>query len=183
MRAAARAADMNLRGLGIVSRYITMARVLASPASMSRQSPTSTSAMSPSDTICEKPTLLSAAQSISEVAMAPDWDSSAMLPGWAAMWAKLALSLSGGIIRPTVFGPMMRKRLGRAASSIAWRRPFSRVSPAVMTTPARVPFSDRSRMMPATVLGGVTMTPRSGMPGSSVARRSSGGPPPRSSAD
>ena len=80
--------------------------------------------------------------------MAPDCDSSAMLPGFAAICAKPALSLIGGIIRPSVFGPMMRNRLGLAASSIAWRRPFSRVSPAVMTTAARVPFSPSSRMMP-----------------------------------
>ena len=66
--------------------------------------------MSPSETMWEKPRFASAAQSTSEVAMAPDCDSSAMPPAGAAMWEKPALSFSGGIIRPSVFGPMMRKR-------------------------------------------------------------------------
>ena len=92
---------------------------------------------------------------------------------------------SGGIIRPRVFGPMMRKRLGLAASSICWRKPFSRVIPAVMTTAARVPFSDRSRMIAwRPCSAGVTITPRSGTPGSSRGIAvSKGGPPPQSIAD
>jgi hypothetical protein len=127
--------------------------------------------MSPSDTMWEKPTSFSAAQSTSDVAMAPDWDSNAISPGLAAMWAKLALSLSGGIISPTVLGPMMRNRYGLAASSMACLRPFSRVRPAVTTTAARVPLSPSSRTMPDTVAGGVTITARSGASGSSAALR------------
>ena len=66
---------------------------------------------------------------------------------------------------------MMRNRVGFAASSIACLSPFSRVSPAVMTTAARVPFSLSSPMTPGTAFGGVTITPRSGTPGSSRALR------------
>lgn len=75
--------------------------------------------------IREKPTLFSAAQSISDVAMAPDCEISAMFPGRAAIWAKPALSFAGGTISPTVFGPMMRMSEGLAESSIAWRRPLA----------------------------------------------------------
>lgn len=131
------------------------------------QSATSTSTMSPSDTICEKPTPLAAAQSTSEAAMAPDCDKSAISPGAAGIWKKPALSLSGGSIRPSPLGPMMRRRWGRAASSIFCRRPFSFVSPAVMTTAARVPFSPSSLISPGTVTAGVMMTARSGTPGMS----------------
>ncbi len=49
-RAAERAADMNLRAAGIVSRYSRMALVETSAARKSSRSPTSTSAMSPMDT-------------------------------------------------------------------------------------------------------------------------------------
>lgn len=120
--------------------------------------------------MCEKPTPSSAAQSTSEVAMAPDCDNSASPPALACIWAKLALNFIGGTISPTVFGPMMRNRCGLAASSIAWRSPFSRVSPAVMTTAVRVPFSPSSAMMPGTVSGGVTITAISGTPGIWLAR-------------
>ena len=51
---------------------------------------------------------------------------------------------------PTELGPMIRNRVGFAASSIACLSPFSRVSPAVMTTAARVPFSLSSPMTPGT---------------------------------
>ena len=77
-----------------------------------------------------------------------------------------------------VLGPMIRKRFGRAASSMAWRRPFSRVSPAVMTTAARPPISPSSPMMPGTRAGGVAMTPRSGAPGRALDPDNSGGPQP-----
>jgi len=118
--------------------------------------------------IREKPTLFSAAQSISDVAIAPDCEIRAIFPGLAAICAKLALSFAGGTINPTVFGPMMRISEGLAASSIAWRKPFAWLSPAVMTTAARVPFPASSRTMSGTVSGGVTITARSGTPGRSA---------------
>jgi hypothetical protein len=95
-RAAARAADMNLRASGTVSRYSRIARVWRSPASMSSRSPTSTSAMSPSDTTVEKPMSRSALQSRTAEASAPDWDRKARWPGAGARWAKLALSPRAG---------------------------------------------------------------------------------------
>lgn len=75
--------------------------------------------MSPSETICEKPTPSAAAQSTSDVAIAPDCESKASPPGLACICAKLALKFIGGTISPTVFGPMIRNRYGFAASSMA----------------------------------------------------------------
>ena len=122
--------------------------------------------MSPSETTCENPMPRVAAQSISAVAIAPDCDSSASCPGAAPICAKLALSFAGGTISPTVFGPITRSRCGRAASSIAWRRPFSTVTPAVITTATlhalRAELGDDAR---APCPAGVRITARSGTPG------------------
>jgi NAD(P)-dependent dehydrogenase (short-subunit alcohol dehydrogenase family) len=70
-----------------------------------------------------------------------------------------------GTEMPTQLGPMMRRQCGRALSSIACL--ISGVSPAVMTTAARVPLRPSSPIMPGNVSGGVAITARSGMCGSS----------------
>ena len=139
--------------------------MLLSPASRSSMSATSTSAMSPSDTTLEKPILRSTAQSSTAEASAPDCDRKASLPGCGAIWAKLALSPMPGTNRPRLFGPRMRSMCGLAASSISWRRPLSRVRPAVSTMAARVPRSPSSAMTAGTVWAGVATIARSGAAG------------------
>ena len=62
------------------------------------------------------------AQSSTPASTAPDWVTKASLPDWAPRWAKVALRPRPGTMMPRQFGPTMRSRCGRAASSIAWRR-------------------------------------------------------------
>ena len=111
----------------------------------------------------------SSAQSMTEVSMAPDWLTSAMSPARGIRWAKLALIPAAGEIRPRQFGPTIRMRWGRAASSTCWRRVApSTVSPrpAEMTMAAQQPRSPSAAMMPGTVRAGVAITARSGTSGS-----------------
>ena len=78
------------------------------------------------------------AQSSTAVTSAPDCETKATLPASASVCAKLALRPRCGVSRPMQFGPRMRSRCGRAASSIAcFCAAPSR--PAVMTIAARVP--------------------------------------------
>ncbi len=69
----------------------------------------------PMDTTLEKPTPAAQAQSTSAVAMAPDCDTKAMLPGRAWLRAKLAFRPMAGRMMPRQFGPTRRTRLSRAA--------------------------------------------------------------------
>ena len=92
------------------------------------------------------------------------------------MCAKLALSLSAGTISPSVFGPITRRRCGRAASSIACFSPFAPVGPAVSTAASLQPRAPRSAMMPGTVSAGVATTARSGTVGRSAARATQSSP-------
>ena len=78
------------------------------------------------------------AQSSTPPTSAPDCDRKASLPGVGLAMPKLALTPSAGTHSPKQFGPMMRKHVGRAASSIACLR--SRSNPAVTMTAAGVPF-------------------------------------------
>ena len=96
------------------------------------------------------------AQSSTPPTSAPDCDRKASLPGFGFAMPKLALTPSAGTQMPRQFGPMMRRQVGRAASSILWRS--SGPSPAVMTTAARVPFLPSAAIRPGTVSGGVAMT-------------------------
>ena len=105
-------------------------------------SPKSTSARSPMDTKCENPMPRPCAQSSMAVTSAPDWDTSASSPGLASMCAKLAFKPWCGDKNPMQFGPSMRSKCGRAASSMACLCVLS--MPAVMTTAARVPRSASS---------------------------------------
>ena len=105
------------------------------------------------------------AQSSTPPTSAPDCDRKASLPGFGFAMPKLALTPSAGTQIPKQFGPMMRRQVGRAASSILWRR--SGPSPAVTTTAARVPFLPSAAIRPGTVSGGVAMTARSGASGRS----------------
>ncbi len=141
--------------------------VARSAASQLMQSPTSTSAMSPSEISCEKPTPSPAAQSTMDDTTAPDCEISPSPPGFGARWAKLALRLTSGDKAPMVFGPTIRIRCGRAASSMACFCVASR--PAVMTTAALQPISASSRVTFGTAPGGVTMTARSGASGRRLA--------------
>ena len=88
------------------------------------------------------------AQSSTPPTSAPDCDRKASLPGFGFAMPKLALTPSAGTQMPRQFGPMMRRQVGRAASSILWRS--SRPSPAVTTTAARVPFLPSAAIRPGT---------------------------------
>ena len=61
------------------------------------------------------------AQSSTPPTSAPDCDRKASLPGFGLAMPKLALTPSAGTEMPRQFGPMMRRQVGRAASSILWR--------------------------------------------------------------
>ncbi len=139
-------------------------------------SATSTSAMSPSETTLEKPILRSTAQSSTAEASAPDCDRKASLPGCGAMCAKEALRPMPGTNMPRLFGPRMRSICGLAASSISWRRPLSRVRPAVSTMAARVPRSPSSAMTAGTAWAGVATIARSGAAGSEAMSSKQGSP-------
>ncbi len=82
---------------------------------------------------------------------------------------------SAGEMTPRQLGPTIRIRLGRAASSICWRRsappPPASPKPAVITTAARQPRAASSATMPGTVGGGVAITASSGAIGSSARLR------------
>src|SRR5436853_1998376 len=106
------------------------------------------------------------AQSMIAVIKAPDWDTNARSPDSGGLWEKLALTPMRGSIRPRQFGPWMRNRLGRAASSIRLLRPL--LTPAAMTTAARVPLDASCSISGGTVSGGVARTPRSGAAGSAA---------------
>ena len=160
LRAAARAADMNLRAPSTDSAYSRMARVCGQPASQSSRSPKSTSACSPSEMQWEKPMPRAAAQSSIAVTSAPDCETKARLPGWASRWAKLAFRPAYGDSRPRQLGPRMRSRCRPAAASIAALVAAS--SPAVSTTAARVPRAPSASISPGTLAGGVQITARSG---------------------
>jgi len=56
----------------------------------------------------EKPTPFTLAQSRMAEQRAPDWDTKARLPGLADTWAKVALSLMAGRMRPRQLGPRIR---------------------------------------------------------------------------
>ncbi len=103
---------------------------------------------------------------------APDWATSASEPALGVSWAKLALMPAAGEITPRQLGPTIRSRLGRAASSICWRRsapaPPASPKPAVITTAARQPRVASSAISPGTVGGGVAITASSGTAGRSA---------------
>ena len=96
---------------------------------------------------------------------APDCDRKASFPATGLAMPKLALTPSAGTQMPKQFGPTMRRQVGRAALSVAWRR--SGPSPEVMTTAARVPLSPSAEIREGMVSGGVAMTASSGGSGSS----------------
>ena len=160
LRAAARAADMNLRAPSTDSAYSRMARVCGQPASQSSRSPKSTSACSPSEMQCEKPMPRPAAQSSMAVTSAPDCDTKARAPGRASTCAKLAFRPMCGASKPRQLGPRMRSRWRPAAWSMAALVAAS--SPAVSTTAARVPRTPKASISPGTLAGGVQITARSG---------------------
>ncbi len=112
LRAAARAADMNLRGDSTASMYSRMERVRESLASWSSRSPTSMSACWPSDTTCEKPMPRARAQSSIALTSEPDCDTKASSPAVASLWAMLAFSPMCGDSMPTQAGPSTRSRCG-----------------------------------------------------------------------
>ncbi len=64
--------------------------------------------MLPTETTCEKPIFWAAAQSMTEVASAPDCETKAMWPSIGIVLAKLALSPRRGTISPRQFGPSIR---------------------------------------------------------------------------
>ena len=163
LRAAARAADMNLRAPSTDSAYISTERVRGQVASQSSMSPKSTSACSPSETKCEKPMPRPRAQSSIAVTSAPDCETKARLPGSAPVWAKLAFSPRCGTSSPRQLGPRMRSRCGRAAFSIDVFVAASK--PALSTTAARVPRAPSSATRAGTVAGGVQITASSGATG------------------
>ena len=166
LRAAARAADMNLRGDSIDSMYSKMDRVCASLARWSSRSPKSTSARSPTDTRCENPMPREVAQSSTAVTSAPDCDTKAMWPGSASVCAKLAFSPMCGLSSPRQLGPSSRSTRGRAASSMAFF--CVAVSPAVITMAALVPRSPSSAISCGTLAGGVHTMASSAATGSSA---------------
>jgi hypothetical protein len=160
LRAAARAADMNLRGASIDSMYSRMERVRPSLARWSSRSPKSTSACSPSEIMCEKPTRRDLAQSSTAVTSAPDCDTKATSPSSASVCAKLAFRPRRGVSSPRQFGPSTRSRCGFAAASIACF--CAALNPAVITMAARVPRRPSSPIRSAMLSGGVHSTARSG---------------------
>ena len=106
------------------------------------------------------------AQSSTPPTSAPDCDRKARRPGNGCAEPKLALMPSAGTHTPRQFGPMMRRQVGRAASSIACLVALSR--PAVITTAAGVPLAPSSAIRGGTVSGGVTITASSGAAGSAA---------------
>jgi hypothetical protein len=156
------------------STYSSTASVAASDTRKSRTSPKSTSAAPPSDTTLVKPTPAACAQSSSAPQMAPDCDTSAKLPGRAAVRANVASRPTSVRIAPRQLGPRMRTPWRRAAASISpcSARPASPASPNPLesTIAALTPAAPASAMMPGTVRAGVASTARSGAAGS-LARR------------
>ena len=152
-RAAARAAERNLRGAGIVSSCNRMARVAPSMASRSRKSPASASAIAPSDTTRLKPMPRPAAQSTIAAATEPDCARSASRPGAAGAGARLAFSRAPGTTIPKEPGPTTRSRCGRAASSIAWRSGPG-PGPRPVTTASRHPRAPSAATAAGSASGG-----------------------------
>src|SRR5262245_16671899 len=140
------------------------------------------SAKSPSEIKCEKPMPFDRAQSRTAVHKAPDCDTNAILPGNAAMCAKLAFRPTPGTNKPRQFGPKILNPYGRATSNNACCRlgPLSvdaEDSPADRTTTARVPRIASSATIPGTEGAGVQMTAISGAMGRLATSRYASTPP------
>lgn len=108
--------------------------------------------------------------------MAPDWEMSAICPGMASIWARLAFSPTGGTSTPIESGPMTRSRCGRAASSIRWRSAPSGPGPRPRATASRPPRAPRSAIACGRASGGRASTARSGTPGSAAISGTQGRP-------
>ena len=108
IRAAARAADRNLRALVSVSRDSRMAWVSGSQASQSNRSLKSRSARSPSAIALEKPMPWGVAHSSAEASTAPDWAISAQWPGAGSGSLSEAFRPQRGMTTPRLFGPSRR---------------------------------------------------------------------------
>ena len=110
------------------------------------------------------------AQSSMAVASAPDCVTKASVPGSELQGAKLALSCTPEASAPMQFGPRMRSRYGRAASSMACSSVWPVEScasrrPADSTMTARVPLAPSAATSEGTVAAGVQITASSGTPG------------------
>ena len=171
LRAAARAADRNLRGDAIVSMYSRIERVRASLARWSSMSPASTSACWPSDTTCEKPMPRARAQSSMALTSEPDCETKASSPGSGVgvrrCWRSSPMC---GASMPMQPGPRTRSRCGRAASSMAWR--CARVQAAAQAPPPRAcRVRPSSATTPGTLAAGVQITRQVGGPAGKSAMR------------
>ena len=91
-RAAARAAERNLRAGPRLSMNSRMAPTPPSRARWSSRSPKSRSTMSPRETRWEKPIPRARAQSSTVATRVPDWATKASRPGRGRRWPRLALS-------------------------------------------------------------------------------------------
>jgi hypothetical protein len=110
LRAAARAADMNLRGASIDSMYSRIERVCG----VARQvvehvAEVDVGALAERHQ-CEKPMRRASAQSSTAVTSAPDCETKAMSPGSASVCAKLALRPSRGRQQADAVGAQDRSR-------------------------------------------------------------------------
>ena len=106
-----------------------------------------------------------AAQSTSAVQIAPDCDTSAMLPASHAVRQKEALSPRDGRSMPMQFGPRMRTSASRAtsvmrASSALPVSPTS-LNPAESTMAAGIPARPACAMMSGIAAAGAATTARS----------------------
>jgi hypothetical protein len=110
LRAAARAADMNLRPAATVSNWTRMASVSGSFASQSIASARSTSMPAPRCSAVEKPMPLLCARSSTAAATAADWVTSPILPAATPTGATLAARPSAGTAMPPLPGPSTRIR-------------------------------------------------------------------------
>ena len=109
------------------------------------------------------------AQSRTEVVIAPDCARKAMPPCCGVRCAKLAFKPMPGTSTPSVFGPTIRTRCGRAASSIACcsdpQSGSNALNPAETTTTPRVPRAPSSATIRGTSRAGTASTARSGVSG------------------
>jgi hypothetical protein len=121
LRAAPRAADMNLRPPEISSNCTRIDWVSRSTASQSSTSARSTSILAPRCSTVEKPMPRLPARSSTAAVMAVDWVIRATFPGMIETGAALALRPRAGTTRPPLPGPRMRIMYGRAASRMALR--------------------------------------------------------------